>query len=400
MFLQSKKNLFLLVLFYLFLSSCDFSHKTNKPSTKNLKKKLAPDFSIPSKIYLKEKREKLQFFYDNYLGGDKFNGMFLVAKNGTVIFEKYNGFSNFNKEIKIGETTPLHLASISKVATSLAILRLVDKKLLLLDEDVRNFLPELPYEGISVRMLLNHRSGIPYYGYFSVNCWPKGKILRNRDLLLLLKKNKFPLNFKPDHKFAYSNTNFALLALIIEKITNKQFPKAMQDLIFDPLKMTQSFIMDNTKDQEAVSQSYNSKMSKQEFTYLDNIYGDKNMYSTVRDLLKMDVGTYSDNFLSASSKKEMYKGYSYENTGMRNYGLGMRIVEQKGKDSYFFHTGWWHGNRGCYATLRSDSVCIIALTNTNSQSVYAIDRLSNVFGNYACENMIDSSLVFSTKKSK
>ena len=161
----------------------------------------------------------------------------------------------------------------------------------------------------------------------------------------------------------------------------------MQELIFQPLKMTQSFIMDNSREKESVSQSYNSRMSKQSFDYLDDVYGDKNMYSTVRDLLKMDMGTYSDNFLSARAKKEMYRGYSYENAGKKNYGLGMRIVELPGKDPYFFHSGWWHGNKGCYASLRADTVCIIALTNTNSQSVYSINRLSTVFGNYPFENI-------------
>ncbi len=387
MFFQSIKNLFLVVLLHFFLSSCGDSHGKNIANKKSLKVNYTPLFSRPSKKYLKEKIEKIQFFYDNYLGGNQFNGMFLVAKNGTIIFERYNGFSNYDEEIKIDRNSSLHLASISKVATSLAILRLVDQKLILLDEDVRNYLPELPYEGISVRMLLNHRSGIPYYGYFTYKSWPMGKMLRNRDVLLLLKKNKFPLNFQPDHHFAYCNTNYALLALIIEKITKKQFPKAMQELIFQPLKMTQSFIMDNSREKESVSQSYNSRMSKQSFDYLDDVYGDKNMYSTVRDLLKMDMGTYSDNFLSASSKKEMYRGYSYENAGKKNYGLGMRIVELPGKDPYFFHSGWWHGNKGCYASLRADTVCIIALTNTNSQSVYSINRLSTVFGNYPFENI-------------
>lgn len=387
MFFQSIKNLFLVVLLHFFLSSCGDSHGKNKANKKSLKVNYTPLFSRPSKKYLKEKIEKIQFFYDNYLGGNKFNGMFLVAKNGTIIFERYNGFSNYDEEIKIGGKTALHLASISKVATSLAILRLVDQKLILLDEDVRNYLPELPYEGISVRMLLNHRSGIPYYGYFTFKSWPMGKMLRNRDVLLLLKKNKFPLNFEPDHHFAYCNTNYALLALIIEKITKKQFPKAMQELIFEPLKMTQSFIMDNSRKKESVSQSYNTRLYKQSFDYLDNVYGDKNMYSTVRDLLKMDVGTYSDDFLSASAKKEMYKGYSYENVGKKNYGLGMRIVELQGKDPYFFHSGWWHGNKGCYASLRADTVCIIALTNTNSQSVYSINRLSTIFGNYPFEGL-------------
>ena len=375
------------MLLCLLLTSCDLSSFKKKFGKKETKISYQSHFSTPSKSYIKDKNQKIHFFYDHFIGGERFNGMFLVAKNGVILYEKYNGFSNIADSCSISNSTPLHLASISKVATAIAILRLVDRKLLMLDEDVRNFLPELPYEGISVRMLLNHRSGIPYYGYFTYETWPMGKMLRNRDVLLLLKKHKFPLNFKPNNHFAYCNTNYALLALIIEKITKKRFPIAMQELIFKPLKMTNTFIMDHTREKDSVSQSYSSGMTRQAFDYLDDVYGDKNMYSTVRDLLKMDLGTYSDNFLSKASKKEMYRGYSYENSGKKNYGLGMRIVELEGKDPYFFHSGWWHGNKGCYASLRADSVCIIALTNTNSQCVYSINRLSTSFGNYPFESI-------------
>ncbi len=387
MLLRLKNTVFILLLLCLILNSCDLSSFKKKFTKKEKKNSYVSDFPKPSKEYIKDKNEKVHFFYDHFIGGERFNGMFLVAKNGVVLYEKYHGFANKDEEIKMGDKTPLHLASISKVATAIAILRLVDKKLLVLDEDVRNYLPELPYEGISIRMLMNHRSGIPYYGYFTYETWPMGKMLRNRDVLLLLKKHKFPLNFKPDSHFAYCNTNYALLALIIEKITRKRFPIAMQELIFKPLKMNNSFIMDHTRLKESVSQSYNSGMTRQAFDYLDDVFGDKNMYSTVRDLLKMDIGTYSDNFLSKAAKKEMYKGYSYENSGKKNYGLGMRIVEMEGKDPYFFHSGWWHGNKGCYASLRSDTVCIIALTNANSQSVYSINRLSTSFGNYPFESI-------------
>ncbi len=387
MLLLLKNTVFTFLLLSIFLSSCNLSSLKKKFSKKDVEISFDVHFPKPSKKYLKDKNQKVRFFYDHFIGGEHFNGMFLVAKNGVVLYEKYNGFSNKDDSCCISKSTPLHLASISKVATAIAILRLVDKKLIFLDEDVRNFLPEFPYEGISIRMLLNHRSGIPYYGYFTYETWPMGKMLRNRDVLLLLKKYRFPLNFKPDHHFAYCNTNYALLALIIEKITKKRFPIAMQELIFKPLKMTNSFIMDYTRDKEKVSQSYNSRFIRQSFDYLDDIYGDKNMYSTVRDILKMDKGTYSNNFLSKSSKKEMYRGYSYENSGKKNYGLGMRIVELEGKDPYFFHSGWWHGNKGCYASLRADTVCIIALSNTNSQSVYSINRLSTSFGNYPFDSI-------------
>ena len=378
-----KKYCILIFLSLLFACSNSNQEKSDKESLDFIN--FMPKFPSLTTKFINKKRKVSSDFYNNILGSERFNGMFLVAKNGRILFEKCNGYSNFESKKEINSNTALHLASISKVATCLAILRLVDHKKILLDEDVRNFLPELPYEGISVRMLLNHRSGIPYYGYFTYKNWPLSKSLSNKDVLLLLKKYKFPLNFQPNNHFAYCNTNYALLALIVEKVTKKRFPNAMKELIFDPLKMNNSFILDKSYNVDSVSQSYNSGMVRQAFDYLDFVYGDKNMYSTARDLLKMDKGTYSMNFLSKSSRNEMFKGYSYEHSGTRNYGLGIRMVEIENKKPYFFHTGWWHGNTGCYATLRGDTVCIIALSNSYDRSVYQIKRLSPYFGNYPFE---------------
>ncbi len=175
-------------------------------------------------------------------------------------------------------------------------------------------------------------------------------------MLELLNKHRIPLYFPPNSEFSYCNTNFALLALIIEKVTKKSFPRAMQDLVFEPLNMANSFIFEPNKRNRGGAQSYDSKYNLEPITNLDYVYGDKNLYTTARDLLQFDRGTYSDHFLSQKMKNEMFKGYSYERPGSSNYGLGVRIREQEGKSPFFFHTGWWHGNTGCYATMRADSV--------------------------------------------
>jgi CubicO group peptidase (beta-lactamase class C family) len=183
-----------------------------------------PKFPEPSKSYVRAHQKDIDKFFKEVMGGRYFNGQFLVAKNGQVIYFKAQGYANFRKRWKISPKTPLHVASVSKVATALAILRLVDQKKILLDGDVRRYLPDLPYEGITVRMLLNHRSGIQYYGYFTYYTWHLGKTLYNKDILDLLKEHKFRLNFPPGKKFSYCNTNYALLALIVEKVTRKPFP--------------------------------------------------------------------------------------------------------------------------------------------------------------------------------
>ncbi len=381
-------NLLLLLILICFstatLSSC--STKNEKEEQHSYKiPQFKPNFPSLSNQYIQQKRKKIYPFYNQILGKDRFNGMFLVAKNGKIIFEKVNGFLDYNEDKKLETNTPIHLASISKSVTALAMMRLVDRKELSLEDDVRKYLPIFPYKKITIRMLLTHRSGVPYYGYFADRIWDHSKMMTNQDVLKLLNKHVFPLNFPSGTHFAYCNTNFALLALIIEKVTGVKFPQAMKTLVFDPLKMSNSFILDNPKKINKISPSYNSRFQTQAVDFLDGIYGDKNMYSTARDLLKMDIATYSNDFLSEKSRKEIYRGYSYENPGTRNYGLGMRMVEVADKKPYFFHTGWWHGNTGCYATLRGDTVCIIALSNAYTRSVYQVHRLTSMFEGYPFE---------------
>lgn len=386
-----KRSTYYLLLIWcvLFLNACQNGsleeRVSRQRSVQEVDNTFIPDFPEPNKSYIKSKQRVIHRFYKKFLNPNYFSGMFLVAKNGKMIYEQCSGFSNYRRKMPITPNTPIHVASISKVATALAVLRLVDQKLLILDEDVRTYLKHFPYKGITVRMLLNHRSGIPYYGYFTFKTWHLGKTLHNKDVLDLIKKHRFPLNFPPNRKFAYSNTNYALLALIVEEVTDKKFSKAMNDLIFDPLNMKHSFIYDGQFARDSISQSYNSQWVNQGFDYMDAVYGDKNMYTTARDLMRMDAGTYSTNFLSDSLRKQLYKGYSYEQQGKNNYGLGIRLKEMEGRDPCFFHSGWWHGNTGCYTTLRQDTVCIIAISNRYTQSVYAINRLSMHFGNYPFE---------------
>ncbi len=374
---------YILLILLLYVASCT-THQSGKKSILNKEKQISylPDFPAPNKGELKSKQIQVLTFYKEVLDPQTFNGQFLVAKNGKVLFIRSKGYSNIREKKKMTFNTPMHVASVSKVATALAILRLVSKKQIFLDSDVRWYLPDLPYKGITVRMLLNHRSGIPYYGYFTSKTWHLGKTLYNRNILKLLKKYTFPLNFAPDTKFAYSNTNYALLALIIEKVTDQSFPQAMKKLVFEPLKMKNTFILDRSTNLSKICQSYNSAKKLEEFDYLDAVYGDKNMYTTALDLLQMDKGTYSENFLPDSLRKQMFKGYSYEHPGKSNYGLGMRLKEEMGKDTYFFHSGWWHGNTACYATLRNDTICIIALSNVYSKRVWSVNRLAMNFGNY------------------
>src|SRR5690606_22851057 len=118
------------------------------------------------------------------------------------------------------------------------------------------------------------------------------------------------------------------------------------------------------------------------FDFLDGTYGDKNIYSTPRDLMKFDMARYSPNHLNPKLKKKVYVGYSYEHKGEKNYGLGIRIIESVTGQHFYFHNGWWNGNTASYVNLRKEQVMIIALTNKYSTKPYNVRLLATLFGDY------------------
>lgn len=340
-------------------------------------KKLSPEF-------VASKQKSIDQFFEKNWPNNSLNGGFLVAKNGQIIYEKYEGESNFSTKEKIDENTPIHIASVSKVITATAILRLIENEKLALEDKVNSILPSFPYPEITVKMLLNHRSGLPNYAYFAddTKVWPRSKMLQNQDILDLLAKHKFGLYFKPDRKFGYCNTNYAILALVIEKITGKNYRVAMQEMIFDPIGMKNTFVFDYEKDKETASKSYKGNKILYENNHLDDVYGDKNIYSTPRDLLKFDAATYSDKFLNSVLVGEAFKGYSYEHKGTKNYGLGIRMLEWESGEKLFYHNGWWHGNTSSYVKLKTDTVAIFALSNKYTLKTYKVWKLAPLFGTY------------------
>jgi len=344
-------------------------------------------FSKLTAPYKEEKLNQITAFYKKNIHSNDFNGAFLVAKNGEILFEDYQGFSNFETKDKICATTPLHLASISKVLTATVIIRLINDNKIQLDQSLQSLFPEFPHKNITIRLLLNHRSGLAHYAYFSEidTIWDRRKILHNQDILALLSSKNIPLEFQPNTKFAYCNTNYALLALVIEKVTKMNYPTAMQKLLFEPLAMSNSFVFEFEKHKDVVSQSYKGSKKKIPFDHLDAIYGDKNIYTSAQDLLKFDKATYSNTFLPKKLKEEIYKGYSYERKGIKNYGLGIRLNEFKNGQSIHYHNGWWHGNTTSYITLKKDTVTMIALSNKYTRKVYQTKKLAAIFGDYPFE---------------
>lgn len=358
---------------------------TNDFSNKNGTQKNQGEFFVAfnelSADYCNKKQVDIAFQYNKLINKNEFYGQFLVAKNGKILFEDYQGFAYKEKEDKNRKNKPLHIASVSKVLTAAVILRMVDQGKIGLDDKVSKYLKGFFHEDITVRMLLNHRSGLRHYGYFIERDvkWDKSKRITNQDILDLINSGKIHLESKPGTRFAYCNTNYSLLALIIEKVSGMRYHEAMDKLLFKPLGMKNSFVFDYEKHHDTVSQTYKASKLRLAFDHLDLVYGDKNIYSTARDLLKFDLATYSDKFFSKKIKKEIFKGYSYEAKGEKNYGLGIRLREWKEAPTLTYHNGWWHGNTSSYITQKTDTLTIIALSNKMTHKTYQTKKFIALF---------------------
>nr|WP_294926203.1 serine hydrolase domain-containing protein [uncultured Flavobacterium sp.] len=386
-----KANIPQILFLILVLSSCGKDKKTNPdneiPEIKDTLGRMIPmgPEKKPAVSYINSIKPRLNHFYNKNWPNNSMNGSFLVARNGHIIFEKYNGYANKNAETKITKDTPVHIASVSKVLTATAVLKLVNLGKIELDQKVNTILKTFPYEECTVRMLLTHRSGMRNYAYFTdrdKSVWDRHNQLTNKDILNILATKNVGLESRVGTRFGYCNTNYAMLALIIEKVTGLSYKEAMSEMIFKPLGMKHTFVFDDEKDRKKIVPSYKGNGVEIGFDYLDCVYGDKNIFSTPRDLLKFDRARNSPKFLKPELLKQVYTGYSNERKGTKNYGLGIRMINWETGQNFYFHNGWWHGNTSSYITLQKEQVTIIALSNKMTRKTYAVRKLAPIFGDY------------------
>jgi CubicO group peptidase (beta-lactamase class C family) len=375
------KNLLFLVLLISFLQSCQSGAKTgDQPRHDSLRS--APLFPPLSAAEKKKYHDEVEYALKHSLLRSTFNGGILIAKNGEIVYEKYQGFSDLRTKDSMNMDVPMQIASTSKTLTSAAVLKLVQEGKLNLHDSLAKFFPGFPYPDITVKMLLNHRSGLPeYLNYIDRSPWPKTQMVTNRDVLQTLVEWQPPRQFRADTRFNYCNTNFVLLALVVEKVSGMLYPDYMKQNFFIPLGMTHSFVKTSRDSSATISYQPNGAAWVTDFS--DGCYGDKNIYSTPRDLLKWDQALYAGTILQQHILDSAYVPYSNERPGVNNYGLGWRMLLLKNGKKVIFHHGRWHGFNSAFARLTDEKATIIILGNRYNRNVYATaKKLYNIFGNY------------------
>ncbi len=350
--------------------------------------------------------------YEKQLIKTGFNGAILVAKNGEVVFEDYRGMINFATQEPITPSSTFHVASISKTFTAMTLLRLMEQGRVELDDPVEQYLPSFPYKGITLQLLLSHRSGLPKYDQLMAGTrsyttrkknrrgkWVKQTVYvkdpvsitglsTNQDVLRFLAGTRPAPESQPNRRYSYNNTNFALLALVIEKITGQTFPQYMKDSVFTPLGMKDTYVF-SMKDTGNYIPSYTPGKKPYPLEKLDCVYGDKNVYSTVRDLLAWDKALYQGEFVSMATQELAYEPLSNETRGKKNYGLGWHLYVDPPNPTIVYHNGWWHGNNAVFRRIIGDTATIIILGNKFNSNIWHAGKMSSVFTDSEVPDMGD-----------
>jgi CubicO group peptidase (beta-lactamase class C family) len=319
--------------------------------------------------------------FDSFLGKN-FNGQLLIAKNGTVIYERTQGLTDLRTGDSMTAESSLHIASTGKTFTAMAVLKLMEEEKLSLEDSLEKYFPEFPYPGITIKMLLSHRSGLPNYLNFLSVLKNHDACYSNTDVLQALYTLKPGLEYRSGKRFSYSNTNYVLLAMIIEKVTGETYPVYMKQQIFDPLQMNHTFV--STKaDSEKMIPSFDGWGRYWKPDEFDCTYGDKNIYSTARDLLKWDQALYNGKVLRKETLDSAFIPLSNERPSIHNYGLGWRMMIFPNGKKLIYHNGRWHGSNTVLARMTDEKATIIIIGNRFNHNIYKSAKKGyNLFGKY------------------
>ena len=304
------------------------------------------------------------------------NGVVLYAEQGQIIYEKAFGWRDLNKRHKdsLRVDDAFQLSSDSKMFTAEAIMLLKAEGKLDYDDDVRKFIPELPYDGVTIRQLLTHRSGLPRYDSMADEYWPdRKKPFSNEALIKMLTEKRPDVYGAPDAAYFYNNINYALLASVVERVSGERFEDFMRERIFEPCGMEHSYIY-SMRDEAAVSMympvevhghdMYRSGPVKAQNDYLNGVMGDKIMFSTVEDLFKYNMALDNHLLLPDSLQAEAFVPGSPDWKNNENYGFGWRLSKEH--PNVYFHYGWWKGYRSAILRDVQYRRFLVVLTNTTA----------------------------------
>lgn len=322
-----------------------------------------------------------------------FNGVVLLGQKDSIFYGKPFGYSNHETRDSLSLNSAFQLASVSKQFTAVTILQLYEQGLLKLTDSIQKFYPNFPYKGITIHQLLTHRSGLPNYHYFLQHIpTTYDTIITNQDVINEMITKAPEAYYRPNQRYHYSNTGYALLAGIVEKVSGIAFNEYLKKNIFRPLNMHESF---SYNDGELASHTnltagYLYRWRLAEYNYLDGVLGDKGVYCSAIDLFKWDQGLYSNKIIDYSTLQLAFKPLGKPAYFKSNYGYGWRMYHWNDSIKVLYHAGWWHGFKSLLMRIPSDSTTILVLKNRSKGASINSKQLLQIL--YPVSNSIQDTI--------
>jgi CubicO group peptidase (beta-lactamase class C family) len=292
----------------------------------------------------------------------------LVVRDGKVVVSRAYGLADVEARVAATPQTNYRLASVTKQFTATAILLLYQDSKLSLDDRIKRWLPSLPsaLDSVTIRQLLTHTSGIIDYE----DVMPAGTTaqLHDADVLRLL-ESQDSTYFKPGTKYQYSNSGYALLALIVEHVSGKRFATFLHDRIFAPLGMNHTVAFENgisTVSNRAFGYTMkDSAWTRKDQSTTSAVLGDGGIYSSIDDLVRWDAALYDSRLLNDASRKLAFSPQTPTDQPDVSYGLGWRITGET-----LWHSGETSGFRNVIVRYPARHLTVVILTNRDDPAPY------------------------------
>ena len=288
-----------------------------------------------------------------------------ILEDDEVVFERTLGLATIDPTAAISASSNFRLASITKHFTALSILLLIDEGKLEFDTPLASIIPEFPSyaEDITIRQLLQHQAGLPDYEPLV----PDGTIPRVRDREVVdLLIQQASLDFAPGSQYYYSNSAYAVLAIIVEEVSGLTFEEFLRARIFEPSVMPNTVALVegiNTVPSRALGHTVvDSSIEETDQSDFSAVLGDSGIYSSLEDMTTWAEHDFGKQLLTSTSYEAIFI------PDMENYGLGWRIDEFLGQVRYH-HSGSTRGFRNFIAHLPESDITLILLSNRGAPDV-------------------------------
>jgi len=323
-----------------------------------------------------EVEDEVDQLFQDYAGDGMPGASVMVIQNGRPVLTKSYGLANVETGARVESSTNFRLASITKQFTATSILMLVDEGKLSLNDSIRQHFPEFPEfaDGITIRNILQHTSGIEDYEPIYGDRFPAQ--VTDRGVVEIISKTEGTM-FAPGSQYSYSNSGYAILAVLVENLSGKTFPEFLQENIFTPLAMSNTVALVGGVTM-VPNRSFGYSVADGNVTFSDQsawsaVLGDGGIYSSVEDLFKWDQALYDNGLISAELRAESWT------PGLENYGFGFRIDSYNGYKRYH-HSGSTSGFRNHMQQYPDERLTVIILTNRAEPDVAPLaDRVADLY---------------------